>query len=222
MEKDPQEALGDPGQDREDYEADELPEREPQEGALDDRREQVQQPAGVPGEGRFVEGPGGAHRASRDPPGEVAAALQAEFRKPDREGSEGGLPALRVDVLRIGRNAVHADEQAASVEDGLELGRHETTFVLRDARVEVESGGDGVPGDLVLQLPAEERAERGAGAAEVLRNLGSGTLLRSRGAREQGEQDRRPEECLLDQVVHGEEGTRAAYAWQDSNLRPTD
>ena len=222
LEEDPQEPLGDPGQDREDREADELPEREPQEGTLDDRRKQVQQPAGVPGERRFVQGPGGADGTPRDPPGEVAAALQAEFRKPDRERSEGGLPALGIDVLRIGRDAVHADEQAAAVEDGLELGRRETAFVLRHARVEIERGGDGVPGDLVLQLPAEERAEGGAGAAEVLRNLGSGTLLGARGGGEQGEQDRCPEEGLLDQVAHVGGGTRAAYAWQDSNLRPTD
>ena len=169
-EEDPQETLGDPGQDGEDREPDELPEREPQERAFDDRREQVEQPAGVPGEGRLVEGPGGAHRAPGNPPREVAAALQMELRKPDREGGEGGLPALGIDVLRIRRHTVHPDEQAAPVEDGFELAGDQPAFLGGGALVEVECGDDRVPVDFRLQLPAEEGVEGCPRAAQVFGN----------------------------------------------------
>ena len=221
-EENPQELLGNPRQDGEDREADELPERETQEGALDDRGEQIQQPAGVPGEGRFVEGPGGAHRAPRDPPGEVGAALKMEFRKPDRKGGEGGLPALGVEVLRIGRHAVHPDEQPASVEDRLELAGDESAFLGGRVLVEVESGRDGLPVDLRSQLLAEERIERGARAADILGDRRSLLGIPRRSAGEENQEGGDPPKGRLEGMTHGVRGQVAAYAWQDSNLRPTD
>ena len=225
-EEEPEEPLRDPGERREDGEADELPEREPEEGPLDGRGQHLQQAAGVPGVGLRVELVHRPDGAGGDAPRAVVAAAERERREPDREGGEDGGARVRVEVLRVGGDRAHPHEEAPSVEDGLELSGDLLPGRGGDARLEVEGGGDLLPGNLGAQLAAEEGVEGGARAAEVLgdrsgrRGLSTGAGAGDPGA--EGEGGGEPEWCRSEWMTHGGEGRGAAYAWQDSNLRPTD
>ena len=223
-EEDPEEPLGDPRQRRQDPQADQLPEREPRIGAFDGRREQLQQPPRVPGERFLVEALGGAYAAGGDPPRGILAPAQLEHRQTDREGGEDRLTRIGIEVLRVRGNRAHAHEETPRVEDRFELPGDRLLLLGRDPRLEVEGRRDLVPGNLGLQLAAQERVEGGPRAAEILGDGDRRRGLRARagGADEDGEGGGDGQGGRSEGMQHGGRGRGAAYAWQDSNLRPTD